>query len=86
MLPVNVSYDPALGVTYVQIQEPDAAVARTVELNDLVMVDLNREGQPLGVEFLVPPSGVGRHLEAVIEAFPSLKALGETEKWLLTQA
>lgn len=82
---MNVSYDPGLGVTYVRLVGT-AEIARTVSIGDLVMVDVDEHDQPIGVEFLVPPGRISAAtIERVVERFPSLKALTETEKWLLTR-
>ena len=51
-----VSYDTDAAATCVRVA--DATVAVTVEISDLAMVDLDEVGQPVGVEFLVPPRDI----------------------------
>jgi uncharacterized protein YuzE len=47
---VKATYDAECGATYVLLS--DEPVARTVELSDLVHVDLDADGNPVGVEVL----------------------------------
>lgn len=71
---VYVSYDPDAKATYVEWAE--GVVASTVSLSDAVMVDLDAEGQPLGVEFAVSPRAVTElMLKTVAGAFPQLDEL-----------
>lgn len=78
-----VSYDLNAGATYVELM--DGEVAQTVEISDLVMVDVNVHGEPLGVEFVVPPSQITPEMiERVVFRFPTLDVLHKTEMWLLT--
>jgi uncharacterized protein YuzE len=59
----------------------------TVSVSDLVMVDLSESGEPVGVEFAVPPSHItGEMLDRLVNAFPALKSLRDTDTWLLTHA
>jgi uncharacterized protein YuzE len=77
-----VSYDPAVQATYVKLTEAD--VVETVEVSDLVMVDVDAHHEPVGVEFLALPNRVSHEMLAqVADAFPGLKVLMETESWLL---
>ncbi len=77
-----VSYDPEARVTYVKWAIGE--VARTAEIGDLMMVDVDEDGHPLGVEFLMAPTSVTQPmLEALVDAFPALKALSDMSKWVL---
>lgn len=79
------SYDIQAGATYVTLTEHK--VARTVSVSDLVMVDLDDQGQPVGVEFVVPPAKItSKMLDRLSDRFPTLKNLHDTESWLLTRA
>ncbi len=81
-----VSYDPLVGATYVELLV-ERAVARTVSVSDLVMVDLDANGEPVGVEFAVFPGQItAQMLDRVAERFPTLKELRYSEHWLLTAA
>ena len=81
-----VTYDPAAGATYVELV-PASRVARTVSVTDLVMVDLDVDDQPVGVEFAVSTSQItGGMLASVARAFPALKGLAADRRWLLTTA
>jgi len=76
-----VSYDPAARATYVQIHE--GAVARTVDITDTVMVDLDASGMPLGVEFLQVPADIPTEvIELVADRFPDFKVLLDADRWL----
>lgn len=80
-----VSYDPDLGATYVEWAE--GVVASTVSVSDLVLVDVDEYGTPLGVDFAVAPDRISDTMLArLVQAFPALKELGEREHWLLTSA
>jgi uncharacterized protein YuzE len=52
-------------MAYLTLNEEDG-IERTVHVTDLVMVDLNRAGEPVGVEFPwpSPASPVEAHTEA----------------------
>ena len=77
-----VSYDPAARATYVRLT--DAKVVSTKDVSDLVMVDLDEHGEPIGVEFLTLPNGINADtLHQLADLYPSLKALVETDRWLL---
>lgn len=82
---MNVSYDPDIGATYVEWA--DGAVERTVSVSDLVMVDVDREGAPVGVEFAVAPNRITDVMVSLLtDAFPVLKEKGHREDWLYTSA
>jgi len=49
----------------------DAEVARTVHVDDLVMVDVDIHGDPVGVEFAAAPDD--EDFERVYERFPQLR-------------
>lgn len=79
---MHVSYDPAVRATYIKLSESD--VIETVEVSDLLMVDVDVHREPVGVEFLTLPNQITYDMLArVTDAFPSLKLLMETETWLL---
>lgn len=81
-----VSYDLEAGATYVELVV-DAGLVRTVSVSDLVMVDVDKYGQPVGVEFAVPPARItGDMLAQLADRFPDLKALHDPHTWLLTAA
>lgn len=81
-----VSYDAEMGATYLELV--DAPVARTVTVSDLVMVDVDAAGVPVGVEFAVAPGKITLAMvERVVERFPGLSAvLSDVDSWLLTTA
>jgi len=80
-----VTYDVEAGATYLELG--DAEVARTVSVSDLVMVDLDAREEAIGVEFAVIPSKITADmLYRLAERFPDLKALRNTDTWLLTAA
>jgi uncharacterized protein YuzE len=77
-----VQYDTEAGATYVQLTEGD--VARTVNVGDLVSVDVDAHGQPVGLDFAVLPSKItDSMLYAVADRFPALKELAAHKEWLL---
>jgi len=68
-----VEYDREVGATYIGLL-PKRAVARTVSVSDLVMVDLDADGEPIGVEFAVGPERVtAQMLDRAVERFPTLR-------------
>lgn len=80
-----VSYDVEAGATYLELSEEP--VARTVTVSDLVAVDVDEAGTPVGVEFAVAPNKItDRMVERVAERFHSLKGLLHLEDWLLVRA
>ena len=81
-----VSYDPKARATYVEIED-DARVTRTVHISDLVMVDVDVDTQPVGVEFVVGPNEITQGMvDSVTDRFPSLKPLNDMHSWLLVGA
>ncbi len=81
-----VSYDPEVGATYVELLV-EHAVARTVSVSDLVMVDLDAHGEPVGVEFAVGPKQITvEMLDRLADRFPTLKDFRYSQQWLLTEA
>jgi uncharacterized protein YuzE len=79
-----VSYDVESGATYVELGEGE--VVETVSVSDLVMVDLDTRGEPLGVDFAVAPNRItDQMLGRLTDAFPALKELQHTERWLLSR-
>lgn len=73
---VMVSYDPDVDATYVKVA--DAPVASTDTLADLVAVDLDAAGQPVGVEVLKAPGAVSASDEAVVlRRYPGLRVAFE---------
>ncbi|MDK3255077.1 DUF2283 domain-containing protein [Blastococcus capsensis] len=79
-----VQYDTEAGATYVELVD-GVAVARTIEISDLVMVDVDAEDNPVGVEFVVPPRGITDEMLRVVgKRFPELKHLAQQKDWLFT--
>jgi uncharacterized protein YuzE len=71
---VIIEQDTDTGASYLVLA--DDTVARTIELSDLVMVDVNAAGEPIGVEFVSSPENrdaIAQGLSAVIERWPHLK-------------
>ena len=63
------TYDEEADALYVLlVPEPDAAIERTVDLGDRLHVDLDANGQLVGVEILYPTQG-GVDLEPLRERF-----------------
>lgn len=82
-----VSYDLESGATYVHVRDTEDKAARTVSVSDLVMVDLDRDEEVLGVDFAVPPGLISdAMLGRLADAFPQLKQLAHDRSWLLTHA
>lgn len=80
-----VTYDTEADATYVQVA--DGRVATTVDVTDLVMVDLDAHGQLLGVEFAVSPRYVtDAMLYRLAEQFPELKKMAADHSWLFASA
>ena len=74
---VIVSYDPDADATYVKVT--DAAVASTDSVGDLVAVDLDADGDPVGIEVLKAPGAVSAGDEAaVLGRYPGLRTAFET--------
>lgn len=77
-----VHYDTEAGATYVELT--GAPVARTVNVGDLVAVDVDESGGPVGIDFAVLPSKItDSMLFAVADHFPPLKELALHREWLL---
>jgi uncharacterized protein YuzE len=69
--------DTETGATYF-VLDVEADVARTVHLDDLVMVDVDHAGRPVGVELAMDctresPATVGNAWTQLVNAFPALK-------------
>lgn len=78
---MQITYDLASRATYIRIRKGD--VARTVDVSDTVMVDLDIDSNPLGVEFLTLPVDISpASIEAVVERFPVFKILRDPERWM----
>lgn len=77
-----VQYDPDVGATYVVLSETPCA--RTVEVSDLVAVDVDEHGDPVGVEFAVAVHQITESMIAgVVSVFPELKAvIGDSREWM----
>ena len=55
-------------------------------MSDLVMVDVDEAGQPVGIDFAVLPSRISDSmLAAAADRFPSLGELAEHKEWLLAR-
>lgn len=77
-----VSYDTEAKATYVELSPEKADV--TDCLSDSVNVDLDADGIPVGVEFLVLPAQItDGMLILVAEAYPALAKLQDRGTWLL---
>lgn len=77
---MQVSYDTEACATYITVTGED--VARTVDVTDLISVDLDAAGEPVGVEFLVLPHNISDEMiEAVVARFHTLDWLTKGESW-----
>jgi len=47
---MRIEYSPTAGALYLRLQS--GTVAKTVEIEEMVYVDVDANGQPLGVEFV----------------------------------
>lgn len=74
--------------TYIYLTDERPAVARTLSLSGVVAVDLDAAGEPIGVEFAVPPSKISdAMLHRVADRFPeAFKDLAADRSWLLAHA
>lgn len=64
--------DPATGATYLRLR--DAPVARTVHVTDLILVDVDHAGVPVGVEYAVAPGRLSSdELASLLGSFPELR-------------
>ncbi len=55
-MPITASYDPEADALYVRLG--DAARAKTVEVDDVIYVDVDAEGRAVGLELLYPSLGL----------------------------
>jgi uncharacterized protein YuzE len=55
-MPITASYDPEADALYVRLG--DAERAKTIEVDDVVYVDVDAEGQAIGLELLYPSLGL----------------------------
>jgi len=68
---MHVTYSPDIEGIYVTVS--DEPVASSVEISDLVTVDLDAAGNPVGVEFVMRAENLSEdHWRAVYERFPQL--------------
>lgn len=66
-----VTFDPEADATYVRVSAAEVVATRTV--GELLSVDLDADGAPVGVELLKAPGAVTADDEAVVVAhYPSL--------------
>lgn len=80
-----VSYEPFAGATYVRFSQQ--AFDHSVSVGDLVVVNVAADGEPIGVDFAVAPAKITESMiDRVIDRFPSLKDLADTDAWLFTHA
>jgi uncharacterized protein YuzE len=71
---VDVTRDDETGATYYRLSR--SPVARTANPSDLVMVDLDADGDVIGVEFaFAPETAHPDELAALYHAFPALPPL-----------
>lgn len=56
---MRLTYDQAADAMYIQFD--DAPVARTDEVAEGTAIDFDRDGQPVGVEFLDVSDGIDLH-------------------------
>jgi uncharacterized protein YuzE len=63
--------DLTTGTTYYVLDE-DAPIARTVHVDDLIMVDVDDQGRPLGIEIVGPLLNVEQAWSRLIGTFPAL--------------
>lgn len=75
-----VEYDTEAGVFYVRVT--DGGVARTAEVSTFVSVDIDTDGQVVGLELLCVPSAVTADERAALATrFPAAAAaLAEVER------
>jgi uncharacterized protein YuzE len=80
MVGMLVEYDTEVSAFYVQVTE--AAVARTVELSFDLNIDVDEDGNVVGLELLCLPSAVTAEERAALEAhYPvAVNALTEVER------
>ena len=75
---MDTDHDPISGATYRRLTT--AAVARTIHVTDVIMVDVDEHGEPVGLEYAVAPSRLTLgDVTSLLRAFPHLRgALPET--------
>lgn len=79
-----VTYDPEADATYVRVS--DAPVASTDPLSDLVAVDVDASGAPVGLELLKAPGTVTESDEAtVLDRYPALREAFATLRRIVGQ-
>jgi uncharacterized protein YuzE len=67
-----IEQDVEAGAVYFALT--DAPVARTVHVSDLIMVDVDENNHPVGVEFaMVPQQATWDQLGPLFNAYPELK-------------
>ena len=67
-----VTYDPEVDASYVRVS--DGAVVSTDSFTDLVAVDLDAAGVPVGLEVLKAPAAVSSADEAMVtDRYPGLR-------------
>lgn len=76
-----VTFDTEARATYVEVSS--APVVTTVDVSDVVMVDVDGMGQPVGVEFLMLPDAITHAVVmSVVAKFPTLDKLTDLDAWL----
>ena len=71
---MHVDFDDEVGAWFLTLAE--ASVASTVHVSDEVAVDLDANGEVIGVEFLLPPAELGPEVVAVLFArFPVVRTV-----------
>ncbi len=72
-MPMRIEEDPITGATYVTLR--DNSVARTVDVTDLITVDLDGAGDVVGVDFAMPPSELTPdEVRSILSTYPELRA------------
>jgi uncharacterized protein YuzE len=70
---MRVDFDPEVQAWYLTLT--DAPVSKTVHLSDEVAVDVAHDDSVVGVEFLLAPAAVDRHVrDELFERFPAVRA------------
>jgi uncharacterized protein YuzE len=70
---MRVDFDPEVQAWYLTLA--DAPVSTTVHLSDEVAVDVAYDESVVGVEFLLAPAAVDRHVrDELFERFPDVRA------------
>lgn len=66
-----VEYDTEAQATYLRISK--AAIVRTRTIDETVLVDLDAEGNPVGVELLTPPRQADhKGIKRLMDEYPNL--------------